>query len=70
MIANGPKSTNIATRQNHLMEWSFSVGSGFGSGTDLISHSGMLSCFFQGFSSTFPRSFLNPSAIRRLVECG
>ena len=33
-------------------------------------HNGMLSCFFHGFSSTFPRSLRNPSAIRRRVECG
>ncbi len=35
-----------------------------------IDHNGKLSCFFHGFSSLFPRSFLSPSAIRRRVECG
>ena len=33
-------------------------------------HSGILSCFFHGFSSCLSRSFRNPSATRRRVECG
>lgn len=37
---------------------------------EFINHNGILSCFFQGFSSCFVRSFLSPSAIRRRVECG
>ncbi len=35
-----------------------------------VSHNGILSCFFHGFSSTFPRSLRNPSAILFRVECG
>src|SRR5437764_14877725 len=33
-------------------------------------HSGMLSCFFHGFSSCLLRSLRSPIATRRRVECG
>lgn len=33
-------------------------------------HSGILSCFFHGFSNCFVRSLRSPSAIRRRVEWG
>jgi hypothetical protein len=33
-------------------------------------YNGILSCFFQGFSNALFRSFLNPNATRRRVECG
>ena len=33
-------------------------------------HSGMLSCFFQGFSSSLSRSIAAPARSRRRVECG
>jgi hypothetical protein len=33
-------------------------------------HSGMLSCFFQGFASFLPRRAAKARATRRRVECG
>ncbi len=35
-----------------------------------LTHNGILSCFFQGFSNALFRNFLRPKAIRRRVECG
>ena len=35
-----------------------------------INHSGILSCFFHGFSKLFVRSLRNSSAIRFRVDCG
>ena len=35
-----------------------------------IAHSGILSCFFHGFSRSLLRSILNARAMRRRVECG
>src|SRR5574338_1544910 len=41
-----------------------------GDAEEAVGHSGMLSCFFHGFSSCLLRSFRSPIATRRRVEWG
>ena len=60
----------LALARNALMEFDTPLRSTRIERCGVPRHSGILSCFFQGFARSFVRSSRSARATRRRVECG